>query len=77
MPYNGNGGWDYEAAEMLRLLRLNRRGMSRVYLGAAARWVLAVVVVALFLGGLLAVSFGGHYLAGRALGAGVRDAVSK
>ncbi len=77
MPYDSNGNWDYEEADMHRVLRLNRRGMSGVYLGTAARWLLAVVVVALCLCGLLALSFGGHYLAGRALGAGVRDAVSK
>ncbi len=77
MPYDNKGNWDYAEADLHRVLRLHRRGMSGVYLGTAARWLGAVGVVLLVIAALLALSLGGYYFAGRAVGAGIRDAVSK
>lgn len=71
MSYDERGNWDYEAAAIQARLRASDHDrLAHVGLYAGG------VLLGLFLAALLlAVAIGGNYVRGRAVGAGVRDAL--
>lgn len=74
MSYDRNGNWDYEAAAMEQQLSRRPSGLGTA-LARGGKAIGLLVLLALGLGVFFAASWGGYYLTGRAVGAGVRDAV--
>ncbi len=77
MKFDDQGRRDYDAEDFERHCR--GRSSLGVWNGItnAARGIAVLLAIGAVCGALVALSYGGHYLAGRAIGAGVRDAVAK
>lgn len=73
MKFDERGRRDYELEDVEQ----HRRGRSRVGTWSGIESTARGVAVLLVIIAALLLSYGDHYLAGRAVGAGIRDAVSK
>jgi hypothetical protein len=71
MGYDRNGNWDYSEAEAEQMFR-GRRRLASLRGGLRTAGLIGVFVVAF--AALLALAAGSWYVAGRVVGAGVRDA---
>ena len=73
MNYDERGRWDYEASAIQARLRASDHDRLARLGGYALAVVLGLLIAAL----LLALAIGGNYVRGRAIGAGVRDALEE
>lgn len=73
MSYDKNGNWDYEAEAMEEQLR-GRSDTGRAMAESAQRFGMVFLAIVAFCA-LVAISWGGYYVAGRVVGAGVADGI--
>jgi hypothetical protein len=76
MAYDKNGNWDYESTAMERQLTRRPSKIGEAIVGFM-KLIGALLLLGVAIGVLVAISTGGYYIAGRAAGAGVRDAVQR